>query len=149
MISLFIISFHYIFGTKSRSIPRAKPRSVPRAMPRGGGVCVTIGVLVSASLDEQFMSGVEGWRRMCPHWSSRLGFARRTVYGRSRGVYPERCRGVEAYVSPLEFSSRLRSTNSLWTKPRSVHRAKSRGGGINIGVLVSSSLYEQFMSGAE
>jgi hypothetical protein len=114
LISLFINSFHYVFGTKSRSVtrakprsvpramprsvPRAMPRSVPRAMPRGGGI--NIGVLVSASLDEQFMdeaenctpSEVEGWRYK--HWSSRLGFARRTDYGRSRELYPERSRGV-------------------------------------------------------
>ena len=39
---------------KPRYTPRAKPSAVPRAEPRGAGLCT--GVLVSASLDEQFMS---------------------------------------------------------------------------------------------
>jgi|Laugresu1bdmlbdd_1035124.scaffolds.fasta_scaffold00235_7 hypothetical protein len=73
-------------------------------MPRGGGVCVPIGVLVSASLDEQFMSEAEectpseaeGWRYK--HWSSRLGFARRTVYERSRGTLLQHLFHRHAYL---------------------------------------------------
>jgi hypothetical protein len=74
---------------RSRGVPHSEPSVAPRAKPRGW--CICIGFLVSASLDEQFAS------RVYPE--------------RSPGQYPERSRGVEVYA--LDFSSRLRSTNSL------------------------------------
>jgi hypothetical protein len=72
-----------------RVAPRAEPSIAPRAEPRGWCICIEF--LVSASLGEQFAS------RVYPE--------------RSRGQYPERSRGVGVYA--LDFSSRLRSTNSL------------------------------------
>ena len=58
------------------SAPRAEP-SAPRAEARGGTV----------------------------HWCSRLGFARRTVYERSRSVHPERSQGVGPYTGVLVSAS--------------------------------------------
>ena len=67
----------------------------------GGGVCVPIGV---SRLDFTRRTVHERCRRLYPEQS-------RGVYPeQSRGVYPERSRGVVVYT--LEFSSRLRSTNS-------------------------------------
>jgi hypothetical protein len=78
---------------------------------RRRGVGPYTGVLVSASLDEQFVSKPRFAPRAEPrggtvHRCSRLGFARRTVFERSRvypersRVYPERSRGV-FYISSM------------------------------------------------
>ena len=117
----------------------------------GGGVY--IGVLVSASLDEQFMSEAEectpseaeectpseaeGWWHI--HWSSRLGFARRTVHERCRRLYPEQSRGVVVYTLEFLVSASL---DEQFMSDVEV------GGGVcvPIVVLVSASLDEQFMS---
>ena len=82
---------------QSRALHPERSRGVaPRAEPRGW--CICIGFLVSASLDEQFER-------------SRVHPERSRVHPERSRVHPERSRGVEVYA--LDFSSRLRSTNSL------------------------------------